>query len=862
MVLDFENTPQKEWTANNWADHYRYNWGINCVPSNGCQMFKGDVVPHGNLPEPWKEWENKPIPLELHEKWKKEKKFEHGIMRVTGNVFHNEELKNYIYASIDCDNSLAIEEFMKNDPIENSKKHAIEMHLGTSGKCHWEFYIKKDSKLLGKASDVNDSTLNEKIKNNEVPAFEVKIGNGVMFGAPSMHLDGTRYEFLGLNVPLIMKGDDLLQIRINEICKKYNIKTDSETKFTVNDMLRPGAIIQEHHNRSGGILKFTNSLVRRLNHLNLPDEFFINAAFWFYKNHAAPGYTDDKIMSTAMDSVSYMKKTIAEEDNQKYKRIINANLEEGLEADCKWLVEFMINNLKIINKNEIHARLITWVARVSKKAQDYDDDNITNELYSGLLMFDPKIILKSLFNNKDVVESLRNLAIMYGSMKEPILLAKDQHMEAAVYLMEKHHVRKHGLDGNLIYFNGIRYDRTTEAFLSREALHLMIRTKDVDIKEVYNYIKKDAIVITLHEMMQHSHVICFLNGVYNIKTREFFTQFSPDYYIFDQIPYNYNLDQPFDTIKKFASDMIKDKKDLQFLYDFSSCCFHPYNGIYFQLGLVGPPGTGKTQVNMLTGNLFDEDYVHDARIQRISDDATVRIDVALGRLNIDGDATDMGIKEVSNTKKFISQEPFTDRAIYDHAGKYSPSSRLMFSANTLYEIPNKNDADAIYDRTKLIRFTKKFRYSKEDKKDFVKRMIPKEEYDGYATFLVNNASDIWERQDTKYTLNPSEARDIWNELGNYVRQFIKKYLVKDAHSTIKSLDIKDKWEEYIIVNNIDKSFTNIEFYKLLEDITGREKEKVRLHDDNNSSSVWGYHGLRLRTDKEIESVELKHIDDT
>jgi len=416
------------------------------------------------------------------------------------------------------------------------------------------------------------------------------------------------------------------------------------------------------------------------------------------------------------------------------------------------------------------------------------------------------------------------------------------------------------LDGQLLYFNDIHYDYSSKAFLYREAIQMMIRTKKTDLKEVLNYIENSAQVITLYEIMQHSHIICLLNGIYNIKTREFSTIFSPDYYVFDQIPWNYDYDHtiPFETIKKFVSDMIPDEVDRWFYYDFGSICFHPYNGIYFQLGLVGKAGTGKTQLTILNGNLFDEDKVLDPTIQSISDDATTRKDTALNRMIIDGDMHDTGIKTISNLKRWISQESFTDRSIYEHVGKkYRPSSRVMFSANSLYEIPNKDDAEAIYDRTKLIQFEKKIRYTKNEVKDFIKKLIPKEEYDGYVTFLLSNASDIWDRQDTKYTLDPSEARSIWNKFGNYMQSFFKKYVVRESSNSVKGMDLRDAWDNFTIQNNIDKVLSSTEFYKLFEDTSGIEKSKVWLREQD--TAVWGFYGIRLKTEKEIEIEEQTQL---
>lgn len=856
---DLQGIPIEKWSANDFADLYRYDWGINCVPSNGCQLYKGENVPPNHRPEAWKEWQDKPIPLEIHDKWKKENKFDQGIMRITGPVWHNESLKDYIYASIDCDNKCAISEFIDEDLTDAAKKHLIEMHLGTSDKLHWDFYISKNSKLKPKASDAQNPDLKEAIIKNEIPSFEVKIGNGVMFGAPSKHPDGTRYEFLGLNIPVIMTGADKIQDRIESIYKKYNMipNEPGKDKISVHDMVQTGVVIQEGHNRSQGILRFVESISKRLDELEMDDSYFVESAFWFAKEHTAPGYSDERIQSIAEQAIQFVKEKEKEENDMTYRRLMTGHQEWSVDADCEWLVRHMVKKLKIINKSEIISKIQSWFLRVIVKAKKYKPTDKDDDTYRDVRPdFNIKGFVKNIFNDIDIIESLIKLAVMYAKMKEPILLDKDQHVEAAIYCTVRFHVKRHGLDGRLIYFNGIKYDDKTEAFLYRHIQHLMIRPKSSDLQQVYNSIKNEAKIITLAEMKAHSHLVCLLNGVYNIKTGEFSSEFSPDYYIFDQIPYNYNPEQEYPEIKTFVDSMITDKTDKQFYFDFGSICFHPYNGINFQLGLVGPPGTGKTELNRLVQRCFDEDSVHDARIQKISDDATIRIDVALGRVNIDGDMTDLNIKEISNTKKFISQEAFTDRAIYDHSGKYYPSSRLMFSANSLYELPNDADAEAIYDRTKLIQFTKKFRHTDEEKKNLVYN-IPKEEFDGYVAFLLNNAHDIWVRKDTKYRLDPIEAENIWNEVGNFVKNFLRKYLVKDYDSNAKAQDIHRAWEKYTINNNVRKTIKQTEFYALSDKILGQQRDKVRVTGDE--FPVWGYSNLRLLNDEEIAAKEQQQL---
>ena len=69
------------------ADFWRHNIGVNVIPADTRRK---------ETYESWKEWQNKPIPQELHDKWKTSGAFNNGIAIILGKVWHNPLKKDYI----------------------------------------------------------------------------------------------------------------------------------------------------------------------------------------------------------------------------------------------------------------------------------------------------------------------------------------------------------------------------------------------------------------------------------------------------------------------------------------------------------------------------------------------------------------------------------------------------------------------------------------------------------------------------------------------------------------------------------------------------------------------------------------------
>ena len=174
-------------------------------------------------------FQDKPVPEELHNKWKSNGSFSKGIAVILGKIYHRKDRIGYYLACVDADNQKAITEMCtrKGETIRLqgfAEKTLVDQHKDNPDKAHLYFYCPRP--LAKKSSDA--ATLGDNIAANSIPAFEVKsLGeHGIMYCSPSIHKDGHRYEILGVREPvaLSISEADELERHIDDICKRHGIQ--------------------------------------------------------------------------------------------------------------------------------------------------------------------------------------------------------------------------------------------------------------------------------------------------------------------------------------------------------------------------------------------------------------------------------------------------------------------------------------------------------------------------------------------------------------------------------------------------------------------------------------------------------------
>jgi hypothetical protein len=216
------NLHQYPKTPNDWASYWFYPVGVNPFPRFG----KIPIVKY-------KEYRNKRIPDELFNEWIGQGKFNDNMCVMIGKITGHTDTLNYarkgLYLNFcDFDNELAIQEFCRYRDRqftleEMAKIVFVVQHSDDLTHAH-VYWI--SSKPMPKRMLDNDKKILSKIKNNEIPAIEIKGAGDVAFCPGGYHESGNSY--LPIGTKEIFHIEELNE-HISNICRKFNLPvSDSE----------------------------------------------------------------------------------------------------------------------------------------------------------------------------------------------------------------------------------------------------------------------------------------------------------------------------------------------------------------------------------------------------------------------------------------------------------------------------------------------------------------------------------------------------------------------------------------------------------------------------------------------------------
>ena len=106
---------------NGWADFWRNSIGVNIIPAD-TKNKKPRVD--------WGEYQNTPIPTELHDEWKSEHEFSYGMAVILGRIWHRQDRIGFYLIGVDVDNLRAIEEICNRDGKTTTLHKFARFHFG------------------------------------------------------------------------------------------------------------------------------------------------------------------------------------------------------------------------------------------------------------------------------------------------------------------------------------------------------------------------------------------------------------------------------------------------------------------------------------------------------------------------------------------------------------------------------------------------------------------------------------------------------------------------------------------------------------------------------------------------------------
>jgi hypothetical protein len=361
----------------NDLDYWFYSQGFNIIPIQ--YRLKKPIIP-------WKEWQNKAIPTDVFEVWKKEGLFKNGFMIFTGRIWRGPNEAKYLVC-IDIDNKKGLDEFFsvfkENKSIEVLSQHTIVVQHEDAKDERAHIYFITDTPIH-KICGITFRNGNNKEIDIEIPKIEVKSDSSTLLVGPgTIHKNGYPYRIQGTKIIQILdeKKTSLLETVLNNIYVKYdrNYKKFSSLP-NLYEMDEDDYAVYEGNNRHLNLLRKIDSWYSLSNKQLTFNELVGRANIW-NKKHLKPPLKENEMSDLVKQSMNWIDeksniiiKSDHNENNTKHEKLqyeINNN-NESLDDDINKLfdlipdknfVEFVINTAqKTIKQENSLTRLITYTA--------------------------------------------------------------------------------------------------------------------------------------------------------------------------------------------------------------------------------------------------------------------------------------------------------------------------------------------------------------------------------------------------------------------------------------------------------------------------------------------------------------------
>lgn len=672
--------PSEVSPPNDYADYWRFSVGVNVIPAiSRFKNFYKDLY--------YTKWFHTPIPLEQHNQWKAEGKFNEGMAVILGKVWHREDKKHLYLFGVDCDNRKAIEEIIctsvngSHIPLEKAAQFTIiEQHADNPNKAHVYGYTTKP--FLKKSSDSN-GPLSDKINANEIPAVEVKCsGHGVLFCTPSVHKDGYRYQIIGTKEPAIIDG---FENHINEVLAKYGISyldsvssNNNKAQIPIEELFQEDFTVLEGHNRHEALLRVMESLIVRNIRILTLEEIEEFAEKWNYKHCSPP--LDNREFEKQWKSAT---KFIAENDDKN-----NEN-----DNDDKKDKNGKRNGGNSSNKNKNH------------KDSELDRKKILKTLY---------YLIVGQFRFKAMID---NGEILY-------------------YDDETEHRYKFGAENKIkveleklwpIAFGMATKDLEFADELDYELMPLTEGEREEIVKRI-----RYRFPVYRTEFDADNNIINVKNGLLNIATRTL-KPHSADYLTTKQFPVVYNPKAQPKRLVQFLGEVqdVRGVLNIAKMLGYVLMCSSKYEKAFM---FLGKGDNGKSVLIKIIEAFVGGENRSSVRLHDISNDKFMLAEFYGKIINAYADISGQDIEDAGTFKALVSGDTIKAQKKHKDPFDFRNKAKLIYSANKL---PRSQDDDmfAYAKRWVILQFKSFFKGVNKDR-NLIDKLTTEEELSGLLNIAL------------------------------------------------------------------------------------------------------------------------------
>lgn len=339
------------------------------------------------------------------------------------------------------------------------------------------------------------------------------------------------------------------------------------------------------------------------------------------------------------------------------------------------------------------------------------------------------------------------------------------HDQFAQYLInEKHIVR---INGQLhIYKDGVYVSGVRD--IESSMVSYLPQLKSNQRTETMKYIE----LIAKEVEVADARYIAFRNGIYNVITGEL-TDFSPDFVITNQIPWDYRPDAYSEVCDRVLSKMAcQDNQVRLLLEECIGYCFYRRNEMSKAFILTGEKSNGKSTYLEMVKNVLGEGNVSSLDLAELDE----RFSVAemSGKLaNIGDDISDefMQGRSIATFKKIVSGNSIKAEFKGQDVFFFAPYVKLLFSANNIPR--TKDKTGAVLRRLVIIPFNAVFSEQDEDYDPYIIYKLKEQEVMEYLVRLgVEALKRVVEQRKFSYSEKVNDALREYETENNPVLMFL------------------------------------------------------------------------------------------
>jgi putative DNA primase/helicase len=334
------------------------------------------------------------------------------------------------------------------------------------------------------------------------------------------------------------------------------------------------------------------------------------------------------------------------------------------------------------------------------------------------------------------------------------------------------------------------------------------------------------------------------NGILNLETGKLQSEHTPEHLSVMKLPVRYDEDAKAPEIEKFL-DQVTDGKDsktyckiVKMLGDILQPDYR-YQSLYF---LTGAGANGKGTLLRLIVAFVTQKYASGVRLQTLASDPFAAADLYGKFVNVAGDVdAEEDIKDWALIRTLTGGDLVRVHRKYGQPFDLINRAKLICAFNRLPEVDTHF---ATFRRLVLIPLERVFEGDDRDLELDAKLQTP-EEMSGLLNLALQGLQ--WLREDQGYTDESwVQVREQYLTLQNEIKGFVNDKFIVDANGKVDAEKLRQKYHEWANMNNK----TPLDNQQLGEKLAALGFENKQ----NRRTGVRYYHGLKLRSDAELDKI--------